>query len=263
MRQRPSAILQQLVKAALTFRIDGVVGIQIPSRPESGYSEIRHYFHNESRTYYANGYDVGTEQNTERFEDLVPPAKTLILGGEPEGPGQSNPDIAEDNVIRPHPGIQGVGNLPPEVYDWREPAAVVQVERLASLQREFSATLSGDNEVPPVETEATGEATFELTETEDGLHYEITAENIDGVVAAHIHCAPDGVNGPVGVTLFDGDPTIPDGTLVEDTVMGPDDGNGCGWETLADVVAAMRAGEAYVNVHTEANPAGEIRGQIH
>ncbi|MFC3476603.1 spondin domain-containing protein [Halobacterium litoreum] len=100
---------------------DGIVGLDTVALPEAV---------NESETHYANGYDVGTEQNTELFADLVPPAKTLILGGEPEGTGESDEDIAEDGVIRPHPGIQGVGNLPPEVYDWREPAAVVQVERL-------------------------------------------------------------------------------------------------------------------------------------
>lgn len=100
---------------------DGIVGLDTVDLP----TEV-----NESKTLYANGYDVGTEQNTELFADMVPPAKTLIIGGEPEGTDQSNPDIAEDDVIRPHAGIQGVGNLPPSVYDWREPAAMVQVERV-------------------------------------------------------------------------------------------------------------------------------------
>jgi hypothetical protein len=100
---------------------DGIVGLDTVPLPDAV---------NESRTYYANGYDVGTEQNTERFADLVPPAKTLILGGEPEGTTESDPDIAEEEVIRPHRGITGVGNLPPSVYDWDEPAGVVQVERL-------------------------------------------------------------------------------------------------------------------------------------
>jgi hypothetical protein len=100
---------------------DGIVGLDTVGLP----TDV-----NESKTLYANGYDVGTEQNTELFADLVPPAKTLIIGGEPEGTGESNPDIAEDGVIRPHAGIQGVGNLPPSVYDWQEPAAMVQVERV-------------------------------------------------------------------------------------------------------------------------------------
>ena len=100
---------------------DGIVGLDTVPLPEQV---------NESRTYYANGYDVGTEENTELFADLVPEAKTLILGGEPEGTNESDEDLEEDGVITPHPGIAGVGNLPPEVYDWAEPAALVQVERV-------------------------------------------------------------------------------------------------------------------------------------
>jgi hypothetical protein len=87
---------------------------------------------NESRTYYANAYDAGTEMNTERFADLVPPAQALSgIDWEGEGTGMSNPDLAEDGVITPHPGIQGVGDLDPALFDWDEPVALVQVERLA------------------------------------------------------------------------------------------------------------------------------------
>jgi hypothetical protein len=49
-----------------------------------------------------------------------------VLGGTTE----SDPDLAEDGVIRPHPGIAGVGDLDPAVYGWREPAGYLQVERL-------------------------------------------------------------------------------------------------------------------------------------
>ena len=234
---------------------DGIVGLDTVPLPEAV---------NESRTYYANGYDVGTEQNTELFADLVPPAKTLILGGEAEGTDESDSELAEDDVIRPHPGIQGVGNLPPSVYDWREPAALVQVERVEGFDAatEFTASLSGEAEVPPVETDATGEATFTLDEAGEEMGYEVTVEGLEDVVAAHIHCGPEGENGPVGVTLFEGGPVTPDGTLTEGTVTAPDEENECDWASLDDVVAAIRDGEAYVNVHTEANPAGEIRGQL-
>jgi len=232
---------------------DGIVGLDTVELPEQV---------NESRTYYANGYDVGTEQNTELFADLVPPAQTLIQGDGSGGTDQSNPEIAEDGVITPHPGIEGDGDLDPDPYDWREPAAVVQVEGLDELQEEFLATLSGDNEVPPVETEASGEATIEIEDDGEELSYEVTVSDIENVVAAHIHCGRTGVNGPVGVTLYDGDPVSDDGVLTDGTITEPDDDNDCGWETLDDVVAAMRGNRAYVNVHTQANPAGEIRGLI-
>lgn len=127
----------------------------------------------------------------------------------------------------------------------------------------FRAHLSGDEEVPPVDTDARGQAIFQFSGNAGELKYKLIVANIENVVAAHIHCGAPGVNGPVGVTLFTGGPTSDDGVLAEDTVTSPDDGNGCGWETLDDVVDAIESGEAYVNVHTVANPPGEIRGQVH
>ena len=125
----------------------------------------------------------------------------------------------------------------------------------------FRAHLTGDAEVPPVETQAQGQAIFQFRNGE--LHYRLIVANIEDVVAAHIHCASEGINGPVGVTLFSGGPTSDSGTLAQDTASEPDAGNDCGWDSLDDVLSAIEAGGAYVNVHTLANPPGEIRGQIH
>lgn len=122
------------------------------------------------------------------------------------------------------------------------------------------AHLSGTEEVPPVDTNATGNAIFKMRG--DSLNYKLIVANIDDVVAAHIHCAPDGVNGPVGVTLFSGDPTSSSGILAQGNIEAPDDENGCGWANLEDVTAAIDSGNAYVNVHTLGSPPGEIRGQI-
>jgi hypothetical protein len=102
---------------------DGFVGLDTVPLPQTV---------NGSVTYYAQGYDAGTEVNTENFEDLVPPAQTLT-GEEREGisgRGTSHPDLAEGGVITPHPGITGVGDVP-EKFDWDEPAASVVVERIA------------------------------------------------------------------------------------------------------------------------------------
>lgn len=126
----------------------------------------------------------------------------------------------------------------------------------------FRAHLSGADEVPPVETDARGQAIFQ--KTEGGLSFKLIVANIENVTAAHIHCAPEGVNGPVGVTLFMSSPPTGrvNGILNSDTITAPDEGNGCGWSDLDAVIAAMVAGDTYVNVHTTDNPGGEIRGQI-
>jgi hypothetical protein len=60
--------------------------------------------------------------------------------------------------------------------------------------------LSGSEEVPPVQTEATGVA--EITPRVDSIAYSINATNIEGVTASHIHLGAKGENGPIVVTLF-------------------------------------------------------------
>ena len=128
--------------------------------------------------------------------------------------------------------------------------------------RVFVASLSGDNAVPPVTTAGSGFAGFALNEAETELAYDLIVRNVQDVVAAHIHCAAAGVNGGVGVSLFGGGPVTPDGTLASGTITMPDVGNSCGWADMAAVAAALRSGDTYVNVHTLANPPGEVRGQI-
>ena len=129
--------------------------------------------------------------------------------------------------------------------------------------RNFVAPLDGGQENPPVDTNATGVAKFQLSKDGSSLGFKLIVANIEDVVASHIHCGAVGVNGSVGVTLFSGGPTSANGPLAEGTITAPNDPNGCGWVDLDAVLAAMESGGAYVNVHTfPANPGGEIRGQI-
>ena len=132
-------------------------------------------------------------------------------------------------------------------------------------QRNFRTHLSGDEVVSPVDTNAQGQATFKLDKAGDELSFKLNVANIDDVIGAHIHYAPAGENGPIVVFLF-GDPftdpvtvngTLAEGTITATDVIGPIEGD---FSALLD---AMRAGNAYVQVHTVENPPGEIRGQIH
>jgi CHRD domain len=139
----------------------------------------------------------------------------------------------------------------------------------------FVARLSGDQEVPARDTHAVGVAKFKLREDGAALVFKVNVANLDNVVAAHIHCGAVGVNGPVGVTLFGGAPAggRVNGTLAEGTITAPDPANACGWVDLAAVLAAIRGGATYVNVHTNDGippintgpgdfPGGEIRGRV-
>jgi hypothetical protein len=124
---------------------------------------------------------------------------------------------------------------------------------------EFEADLDPGQETPAVESDGEGEAEFKLRR--DKVRFHVEWEDLtSGAVAGHIHCAPTGSPGPVGVTLLS-EPKGTDGK-VKGWFDGPDAGNDCGWTSLDDVIVAMATGNAYVNIHTATFPGGEIRGQI-
>jgi hypothetical protein len=147
----------------------------------------------------------------------------------------------------------------------------------------FVAHLSGDEEVPPRDTLAQGQAIFHLSYDGTELDYQLMVANIENVVAAHIHCGAAGVNGPVVVFLFGpADPgggrvngVLAEGTITDDEIIARPDSVECpgGVADFDDLLAKMRTGNAYANVHTNDGveppntgpgdfPGGEVRGQI-
>jgi hypothetical protein len=130
---------------------------------------------------------------------------------------------------------------------------------VVAQEQKFAATLSGQEEVPPTNSQATGMADFTITG--ENAEYSVNASNIQGVTAGHIHSGGQGENGPIVVTLFKNDSPTNEvsetGSITVDKLEGPLAG-----KQLTDLVTAMRNGEIYVNIHTEQNPNGEIRGQI-
>lgn len=132
----------------------------------------------------------------------------------------------------------------------------------------FATHLSGEEEVPAVETRAQGQATFKLSKDGDSLSYKLIVANIEDVLMAHIHLAPAGANGGVVAWLYpDGPPgiLIPgrfNGVLAEGVITADDLVGSLAGEDLDALIAAFENGMAYVNVHTTENPGGEVRGQI-
>lgn len=131
----------------------------------------------------------------------------------------------------------------------------------------FKAELSGDQEVIPVETDARGDAKFLVNWTETEIEFEFEVKNGEGIlgaVGAHIHCAPRGENGPIAVFLAG--QAAPGGFQGKVEMKGTFTGSqlavtACG-TTIAELVSSMLGGNTYVNVHSVANPPGEVRGQI-
>ena len=128
--------------------------------------------------------------------------------------------------------------------------------------RTVTVGLSGEQEVPPVDTDASGETTLTLTRDPPELDYRLTVSNIENVVAAHIHIGNEGENGPVVAPLFSDDSGVSEdgvlatGTITEDDLVGPLEG-----KSFSELRSMVEKG-AYVNVHTKEHPKGEIRGQI-
>lgn len=128
--------------------------------------------------------------------------------------------------------------------------------------------LAGDEEVPAVDTRARGAAKFQLSADGESITYRLNVANIEDVLQSHIHIGEAGSNGPVVVFLYPSAPPamlIPgrsDGTLATGVITAANLRGILAGQPLSVLWDHIQAGNAYVNVHTVANPGGEIRGQL-
>jgi hypothetical protein len=121
----------------------------------------------------------------------------------------------------------------------------------------FSGVLRGDNEVPPVTTNGAGAAYVFINEAETEVKYAVSYTGLSGPpIAAHIHVAAAGSNGPIVLPLDVG-PSTMFGTLTQ-----ADFQTNTAAPTWAALLDAIRGGRAYVNLHTAAHPGGEVRAQL-
>jgi len=113
----------------------------------------------------------------------------------------------------------------------------------------FTARLNGDSEVPAVTTDGQGIAIFTFDEKKTTLYVNVSLSNLSGAITGmHIHDGVAGVNGPVVINL------VP--------FLNGNRAKGVVHDISRDMMAKFITGGFYINVHTELNPGGEIRGQI-
>ena len=131
---------------------------------------------------------------------------------------------------------------------------------LAQYQK-FNTKLSGQQEVPPVQSTASGMAWFKTMQ--DKILFKLNVTDMQGVTQAHIHTGKQGENGPILVTLYKSDTPqaingkLAYGNITANLLEGPMKG-----KQISDLTTAMSNESTYVNVHTEKYPKGEVRGQI-
>jgi CHRD domain-containing protein len=114
----------------------------------------------------------------------------------------------------------------------------------------FTIQLSGAQQVPPVQSSATGKADLTYDPNTRVVTWTITCDGLSGpVTMAHFHVALEGKNGPVAIWLSK------QGSSTACPISGQ--------ATLTPEQAKQfTAGEWYINIHTKAHPPGEMRGQV-
>jgi hypothetical protein len=159
----------------------------------------------------------------------------------------------------------------------------------SNININYNATLTGNQQVPPVKTNGIGTASFELLEDNKTLHYQINVLDVPKITGIHIHEGKAGENGDVIVNLYNPkenifqnenkienetklsqiesnsvtingntqNSLIASGTINNSDLKGPLLG-----KDISDLINLMQSKNTYVNVHSESYPDGEIRGQI-
>lgn len=114
----------------------------------------------------------------------------------------------------------------------------------------YRAAMTGAQEVPAVATAALGQGVFNLSLDKKKLMYWVTTDGLSGSIGgAHLHTGAMGTNGGVSVDLTS--------SIMGNSIVGIMDVSG-----IAGFTDDLAAGNVYLNVHTTANPNGEIRGQL-
>jgi hypothetical protein len=142
--------------------------------------------------------------------------------------------------------------------------------------RKLRAKVKGFQEIPTLSTPGKGEFDARISKDGASVDYVLSYEDLEAnVLQAHIHLGAPAFNGGIMVflctNLGNGPPGTPlcppaggtvEGTFTAAEVVGGAEAQGVLAGEFAEVIRAMKAGAAYVNVHTEKYPGGEIRGQI-
>jgi hypothetical protein len=155
-----------------------------------------------------------------------------------------------------------------------------------NINKNDNTILSGSQQVPPVKTNATGTASFEMLDDNKTLHYQINILDVPKITGIHIHQGKIEENGDIVVNLYNNSQQniflkenetkisqiasnsikingnvqssfLASGTINNSDLKGPLYG-----KSISDLINLIKSKNAYVNVHSQTHPDGEIRGDI-
>jgi len=125
-----------------------------------------------------------------------------------------------------------------------------------------------------VESDGLATAIISINRRHRRANIRVTFTNLEGnFTRLHLHCAPAGQNGPIAIGFVDlvglAQDNSETNTLDANTVIGsirnkqfPADGGACGISNIKQLADAINTDDIYWNLHTTAEPGGELRGQV-
>lgn len=141
------------------------------------------------------------------------------------------------------------GNLYVNVHTVNNPGGEIRGQLVLEEGLLFDAILDGDQEFPSVETDGRGVALVTVTPDLDSVSYYILFDSLSGpATSAHFHSGIAGVSGGPVIDISD--------DINGNTISGS-------MPISMDLLNAMLEGGLYINIHTDSNPGGEIRGQVY
>jgi type II secretory pathway pseudopilin PulG len=128
----------------------------------------------------------------------------------------------------------------------------------------YTADLTGGNEVPPIDTAASGTLTLTVSADGTSVHYVFKVNSIISLTVARLHQGKSGATGPTVCDIYKGPGKdglftgkVAEGDIKAKNLVGPLKNM-----TIDDLVGMFDAGDVYLNVGSEAHPDGELRGQV-
>ena len=133
---------------------------------------------------------------------------------------------------------------------------------------DYRANLSATTVPMTVNTQAHGEVRFWTSENRQSVRYRLSVAKMENITMAHLQLGKADTTGPIVVWLYPERPppqvvrgmftgVLAEGSIEAGELLGPLQGR-----LLGDLIAEMKAGNTYVNVHSNRYPEGEIRGQV-